>query len=160
MDQDETIALFKRCEAARNLALDDGRSESEAHEAAKSIWNGWAEAMLARRKALESCGKWQARKVETPGYGKPSFEALNEETQAWMEAARSDFSRLDLRTRDSARVAEPQLANSPKPFLLKGDRIAFDGFVFPGNANFYRTSFFRIAGFDGAVFHGTAEFWG
>jgi hypothetical protein len=47
-----------------------------------------------------------------------------------------------------------------KPILVKGDRIAFDGFIFPGNADFYRTSFFRIAGFDGAVFLGAAEFWG
>jgi uncharacterized protein YjbI with pentapeptide repeats len=166
MNQDETIALFERCEAARNAAIEEGKSESEAHEAAKSVWNHWAEGMLARRKALESCGKWQARKVK-PGYRKSLFEPLNEETRLWMDGAKADFSRLDLRTRDFGRSIQPgtstpglQLASPGKSILVKGDRIAFDGFIFPGLADFYRTSFFRIAGFDGAAFLGAAEFWG
>src|SRR5262245_36598808 len=100
MNQDETVALFERCEAARNAAVEEGKSESGAHEAAKSVWNQWAEGMLARRKALESCGKWRARKVVEPGYRQPLFEALNEETRLWMEGASADFSRLDLRTQD------------------------------------------------------------
>jgi uncharacterized protein YjbI with pentapeptide repeats len=168
MDQKGTIALFERCEAARNAALDEGKSESEAHEAAKSVWNHWAEAMVSRRKALVSCGQWKARKAEKPGYETPSLEPLNEETRLWMEEASVDFSRLDFRTQDFGRAiqtgigtaADLQIATPAKPLAIKGDRIAFDGFIFPAKADFYRASFFRVAGFTGAQFLGTAEFWG
>jgi hypothetical protein len=64
MDQDEirkrTIERFEECERARAKALEEGKSEEEAHEAAKAIWNGWAEKMLAERQTLENAGKWAA----------------------------------------------------------------------------------------------------
>ncbi|MEM7620742.1 MAG: hypothetical protein AAF228_09840 [Pseudomonadota bacterium] len=52
MNQDETIAHFNKCEAARKAALDDGKSEDEAHEAAKAVWNAWADDLLAQKIAI------------------------------------------------------------------------------------------------------------
>ena len=42
MTRDETIALWRECEAACKAALAEGKSKEEAHEAAKAIWNAWA----------------------------------------------------------------------------------------------------------------------
>ena len=39
-NRDETIALFEACEAARREVCTAGKSEVEAHEAAKSVLNG------------------------------------------------------------------------------------------------------------------------
>jgi hypothetical protein len=37
MNQDETIALWQRCEDARAAALAEGQDEDEAHEAAAAL---------------------------------------------------------------------------------------------------------------------------
>jgi len=46
MTRDERVALF---EARRAEARAAGKSEDEAHEAAKAHWNAWAEGLLAER---------------------------------------------------------------------------------------------------------------
>jgi hypothetical protein len=43
MTRDETIALWQKCEDARAAAQAEGKSEDEAHEAAKAIWNSVGE---------------------------------------------------------------------------------------------------------------------
>jgi uncharacterized protein (UPF0335 family) len=59
MTRDETIALWQRCESARAAVLAEGRSGDEAHEAAKSVWNAWANAHL--RGIREELQKTNAR---------------------------------------------------------------------------------------------------
>ena len=52
--QENSIARFRECEAARKAALDAGHNKDAAHDAAKAIWNAWAsEAINVRRAALE-----------------------------------------------------------------------------------------------------------
>lgn len=60
MNQRETIALFEQCEAARRSALERGDDEDKAHEAAKAVWNAWAEKLLAERGAEKArqLGNW------------------------------------------------------------------------------------------------------
>jgi hypothetical protein len=67
MTRDETVALFLQ---------------------GREAWNAWAGDMLAKRKAMETDGRWAAEK-DVLG----SLEPKNDETRAWMEAARADFSR-------------------------------------------------------------------
>ncbi len=78
MNRDESIALFEKCEAARREVLYGGdisllknceveqrilrnrlNREHEAHQAAKAIWNDWANNMLAKKKRLKDEGHWE-----------------------------------------------------------------------------------------------------
>lgn len=59
MTRDETIALFQKCEQARADALAAGKPKEEAHEAAKAIWNDWADELLAA----------SAKHLKTPANG-------------------------------------------------------------------------------------------
>ena len=52
MTRDETVALFLECEAKRAAALAAGEPDDKAHEAAKAIWNAWAQPLVEQRKAL------------------------------------------------------------------------------------------------------------
>jgi uncharacterized protein YjbI with pentapeptide repeats len=129
MNRDETIALFLQ---------------------GKEAWNAWAEKMLAERKVLEADGRWSAKKEL--GILSPK----NDETRAWMEGARADFSyRLflgDIKERRDGR--DPAV----EAILIEGDKINFEAFVFPGTALFEHASFARKASFDGAQFSGDALF--
>lgn len=49
----------KWCAAPRHWRREtEYDAEETAHKAAKAVWNGWAEDMLAKRKALEEAGEW------------------------------------------------------------------------------------------------------
>jgi hypothetical protein len=56
MTRDETIALWQKCEDARAAAQAEGKSEDEAHEAAKAIWNRWANGLRDDYEALDQVG--------------------------------------------------------------------------------------------------------
>ncbi len=70
MTRDETVVLFMECEAkrieVRSAALAEGKSVDDAsklaHEAAKTCWNAWAEALLAERMIMEAAGRWPSEK--------------------------------------------------------------------------------------------------
>jgi hypothetical protein len=66
MNQDESVALWRRGQEA---------------------WNAWAEDMLAKRKQLEASSLWALEK-DSDGEFKPK----NAETRAWINAAKADFS--------------------------------------------------------------------
>ena len=73
MTRDETVALFLR---------------------GREAWNEWAEKMLTERKMLEADGRWSVRVAtlnEIAG-GKFSWVPKNDDTRAWIENARIDFS--------------------------------------------------------------------
>ena len=104
MTRDETIALFNACEAARKTALSEGSDEDQAHEAARTTWNFWAEAMLAERKRLEDTGAWAA---ERDRFG--NLVSGNEATAEWMKQSEADFSELQFLVKPGAHQAELQL---------------------------------------------------
>jgi hypothetical protein len=108
MNRDETIKLFERCEAARaaakKAALDEGKPEHEArgiaHEAAKVVWNGWAEPLLAERKRLEEDRRWAATENDLG-----ILEPQNDDTRDWMARAEADFSRCHFLVRGNEGTA-------------------------------------------------------
>ena len=157
-----TVERFLECEAkraeARAAALAEGKSKVEAreiaHDAAKRHWNAWAEDMLAERKELDERGAWTA--------GNP-----NAETRAWMEKAKTNFSRclFLLMGGEGTKEASGEDKQKPKEGELPVKSIAiedgvadFTGFVFPGYARFDSATFSGDARFDSATFKGTAFF--
>ncbi|MGO8953725.1 MAG: pentapeptide repeat-containing protein [Rhodomicrobium sp.] len=160
MNRDETVALFEACEAKRAAALGAGKSEGEAHDAAKAHWNAWAQAMLARRKAMEADASWLAEREHGVGDIKPK----NEATGAWLEAAGIDFSHCQFVGKDTvgegeaATKVEKEAAPNVKVIRVQGDRIDFKGFVFPGRAQFDHAGFSCPVSFDGATFSAISLF--
>jgi Pentapeptide repeats (9 copies) len=177
MNRDDSVKLFLECEAkrgeARAAALAGGKSEDEAHEiaheAAKTHWNGWADGLLAERKAMQADGCWAA----------------------WIQKAKADFSSCLFETPSSLRVhgsssereTETPDRGSKAPrddgaedgeaprrsIKLEGNGAYFSGFIFPGDANFQsatfcgnaefkRSRFLEAASFEGAIFKGKTRF--
>ncbi len=170
MNQDDTIALFDRCNAARAQtqakALAEGKNVVDAHAvaqaAAKAVWNCWAEEMLAERKALEASGRWSA---ERNAFG--VVEPRNEETRNWMEAAQADFAnasfvrpvspnevRFDLGDIKS----QPAAWKSSASITVEDEEIDLSGFIFPGMTNFEEAQFLATTRFGGAQFSGETRF--
>jgi hypothetical protein len=170
MTRDETVALFLECEAkraeARAAALNAGKdaraAEKAAHMAAKAHWNGWAEALLARRKAMEADGRWKTKNA----FGK--LESANLQTRNWINAAAADFSNcLFLSPPKAGGAAEPSSQKFPstpaqEPFAktvcIEGDVASFEGFLFPGTANFAQAAFSCGTDFGISVFFDNARF--
>ena len=143
MTRDETVARFLECESKRAEALAAGKSEDEAHEAAKTHWNAWAESMLAKRKELEQSNLWAVNK---------SLEPENAETHQWISEAKADFSSHLFLVRDAERTKGA--------IAIGGKLFDFRGFVFPGYALFYDATFKGNARFISAAFKGNASFSG
>jgi Pentapeptide repeats (9 copies) len=128
----------------------------------KEAWNAWAGDMLAKRKSMEKDGRWAAEK-DVLG----SLEPKNDETRAWMEAARVDFSRCLFLvrgaegTKEAAGKAEKEEAAGAqlvKSIAADSTNIDFSGFIVPGPANFESATFARDANFRSAIFTGRADF--
>ena len=168
MNQEETIALWQRCEVARAearaKALSEGKSEPEAravaHDAATAVWNGWAEDMLAKRTALEAAGLWAVNHSIFD-----DFEPMNDETRHWMSAALSDFTAVQFVSQGyltkSHTVPAPRgwTADEPiRPIVVEDIRIAFSDFVFPAAARFKEVRFYGVVGFEAAQFTAPASF--
>ncbi len=170
MNRDETIALFERCEAARaaakQAALDEGKEEDEArvigHEAAKAIWNGWAEELLAERAAMEADGLWAMEK-------KPlgPIEPQNDKTCSWMAEAKVDFSCIHFLVMgaegteiETGELNKESLSeNMPVKLIFVEDSIVgFRGFKFPSEADFTSTTFSGNADFRRVIFTSGANF--
>ncbi len=167
MTRDETIALFERREAARRrakaAALAEGEAEGGArdiaHDAAKAVWNAWAEPVLAERKRMEADGRWAAEKSWN------SLRARNDATRQWVERAKVDFSRCRFFREGAdggvaAEVKEESFAGDPpvKAIPLEDHNADFSDFLFPGDAEFGSATFSGDAWFDGATFFGAAWF--
>ncbi len=148
MTRDETIALWQRCEVARGAAFAEGKSEDQAHEAAKSIWNAWANEMLEARRTLETSGQFRTKRYDGyEGFVAPETFGECAATVGWMQVAQTNFNR----------------------FVFE-DRPNFGGFTFPGPALFGGSRYTRektvrqptvfMAGcrFNEAVFHMDAVF--
>ena len=154
MNRDETIELFDRCEAARRTALDAGKSEAEAHETAKAVWNGWAEAVLAEKKAMRKAGTWK-----NPRYGTP-----NEGTMCWRDRVRVDFSNVRFGTTLAHKIGTEEQSSSIKDSTEASISVRhrlgidFSGFIFPDVAEFRGALFACEAWFSRARFLGAASF--
>jgi uncharacterized protein YjbI with pentapeptide repeats len=152
MDRQETVALFLECEAkraeARAAVLAEGKDEHDAenttHEAAKTHWNTWAQAMLDERKAMEADGRWSSRSTRSD----------------WLLRAATNFNSCHFFDRGAtAKVLAPEqkaaLLNKAAepvdvPISLPG--APFDGFVFPGYALFFDAIFTAGAQFSHVTF--------
>ena len=91
----------------------------------RAAWNEWAAEKQAERDALKETGDW----VESPDRA--------EQTSAWYESARADFSHHEF-----------------------GDGTSFSGFIFPGDVRFRGAKFEGYAEFANAKFGGNAVFRG
>ena len=114
MKQDESVALWRRSNAA---------------------WNAWAEDILRQKAELQKAATWNGDKSE---------DEWSDETRKWNEAAQTDLSGLRFMTRALADTAEKQVGQPEegsrpadaniKTLIIEGDGIDFHGFVFPWRA--------------------------
>jgi uncharacterized protein YjbI with pentapeptide repeats len=139
---------------ARGLTVDEDNAEFAAarqkatlarHAEGEEVWNGWANAMLALKAALETAGQWAARGHQ-PRDRKQDYEYIpplgeNEATQVWLALSASVFSTTNLKHRFETDVS-------------------FHSFVFPTVAKFKNAAFRGEADFTGATFGGSADFSG
>ncbi|MGA7323989.1 MAG: pentapeptide repeat-containing protein [Rhodomicrobium sp.] len=147
MTRDETIALWQKCEQAETAALANGKSHEDAHEAAKAVWNSWAEPLVARRRVLEAKGLLKSKKRNYEDFIVDWKLYDKEEAEKFLEVARCHFSEH-----------------------LFDTHTNFRGFIFPGDAWFGRVyadvigkdwepaNFETNTYFSHAVFHGDARF--
>lgn len=150
MTRDETIKLWQKCEAARAASLAKHGSETLAHEAAKAVWNTWAENILARRKVLE-------------GIGGTSESETQAEAQALWREAEVNFSDEPYLKWTSADVEggrdEDTLSRISSEVLPQTfERMKCDGFIFPGDTLFRNAHFIGTVSFIASIFYGNAEF--
>jgi hypothetical protein len=90
MTRDETIAFWQKCEEARVAELRAGKSEDEARETARSIWNKWAAARSAEFQQLIKAGEtFTSRHQE----GRRTWRNRQSvEIKEWLDRSRVDFS--------------------------------------------------------------------
>jgi hypothetical protein len=141
MNRDETVALFLQ---------------------GRKAWNTWAENMLAERKAMEEDGRWAEERMP---WG--ALELKNDETRAWTDAVRADFSRCLFfvqgveRTKETAGEEKKGGGDEEPPvksISIDGKWIDFNGLIFPGDADFESTAFSSDTNFQSAGFSGGANF--
>lgn len=159
MNQQQTLELLRRCEQEHAKALATTKTEqpedeleATARAAAAAIWNGWAEQMLAKRKALEASGEWSVERNEDNG-----LVPKNDATSAWIKEASTEFSDLHFRSKTS-QVALPTV-KSELLVLSSGDIFRFDGFVFPSDVDFQKVRFEADASFKNTEFLGDVNFF-
>jgi hypothetical protein len=171
MTRDETVALFLECEAKRaeaaNAAVADGKSEIEAyktgHEAARMHWNGWAESMLAKRKALERESKWKTKITIVDFY--PVLEPENQETRDWAEEASCALSNLFIVSKRRYFEHVQRSTHRKRDELqIDNDVMDFSGFNFPWSvcadySYFTNEVRFEKCEFNGQVSMYEAEFY-
>lgn len=147
MTRDETIAFWKECEGARVAELKAGKSEDEAREAAKSIWNKWADARSAEFKQLVKTGE-----TLTPRHqeGRRTWRnRQSTEIKEWLDRSRVDFSGITFQSKSGlVKSVDTVSVDTASAFTS----INFHGFQFPGEADFTETSFLTDVVFDHAKF--------
>jgi hypothetical protein len=168
MTRDETIALWQRCESARAAALAEGCSEDEAQEAAKTIWNVWANEMLEARQALEASGQFRTKR-DDKYEAFVAAETLGDSAQAveWLWAARADFSGFVFEEKPDfvsfifpgpAMFGRSTRSNAARQGTIFNSGCRFTKAVFCMDAVFSWSEFAQPAGFREAEFRGIARF--
>jgi hypothetical protein len=144
MTRDETIALFKACEAKRAEALAAGKTDDEAHEAAKAHWNGWANCLIAERKHLEEAERWS---TEKPG---------KDAADRWMMDATVNFTNVIRHRADFSGFIFP--GNTQFDVAIFREEIKFCNAQFLADVSFCQTSFQAKALFNDTQFYGQVDF--
>ena len=163
MNRKESIAHFQKIEAVRKAALDEGKSQEDAHEAAKSAWNEWAEELLAEGKTLEENGEWESKIDLSTNLREVGS---NDQTKAWFDKADLDFNTLRFALKEEKGNSEAQgvennskdKSSDVKSIYSKGELISFSGYIFPAYAYFDSATFSGYADFSSATFIGRAIF--
>jgi uncharacterized protein YjbI with pentapeptide repeats len=145
MTRDETVQLWQACEDARAAASAAGQADDQAHEAAKAVWNKWAERLQDQQANLMQNGQWMLEAVSDYNWPEARQRGSNPMTQAWLQSAFVDF-------------AGHRFENGAD----------FSGFLFPGDVDFGRQSptkgkeiptvFCEYASFTSAQFKGSCRF--
>jgi len=172
MTREQTIALWQQCEAARAAALAQGETSEKAHEAAKAIWNGWAQPLLESCESLKASGEFKIAKFDylaEDWIGPESF-GENPATEQWLDAARVDFNghvfgaKADFREflfpgqsifGESKKYTKNRIA---RPSVVFRQGVEFGGSTFFWDAVFDWCHFERAAGFSNVTFCDVARF--
>jgi hypothetical protein len=178
MTPEETAELWQQCEEARASALKAGKSQDEAHESARCIWNAWASAMLVRRRELETSSRFITQRGNSyEGYIAAQTTGGNAATREWLQDARANFSESVFETRPKFGGfifpgpawfgSRPQRKSRQVAIFKTGVRFSeavfhldavFDGLEFIQTATFRDTEFRGIARFDECKFQGASWF--
>lgn len=159
---DQTLQRLQRCSAALNSAISEGKSEEQAHELAKSIWNDWANEALIKRKFLEDSRKFKVKSTTLkydipPSEGRHLVTAENDETAQWYADSVSYF-------------GEELIINNFEGYLFPGE-VIFRGTTISNEISFKFAYFFEKVSatytkfeqkvdFDGAKFKSICDFEG
>ena len=171
MTREETIALWERSENVRSTKLKEGKSQDDAHEAAKSIWNSWASDVLKLRSTLEESSQFHTKK-DNPfeGYVAPETFSADTPTLEWMRAAQTNFSGFVFDTKPNFRgfifpgqawfgeSSHARRERKEREVTIFSSGARFSEAVFYMDAVFDRAEFCQNAGFRDAVFRGIARF--
>lgn len=130
----------------------------------KKAWNIWAIRLLRRKQTLIKMGKWDITTEFDFEKNCYHTRGLNEVTQAWLDRAFVDFSKIEFAGGDTCsnkakarrRLDEKYVQERKIP--VEGINIDFRGFIFPGDVRFDQAIFNGIALFNTADFYGTAWF--
>lgn len=93
MTRDETLALWGRCEAARETQPEENADTDAAHAAAKAVWDRYFEPLLQEREALKAAGRWKLGKGRLGGFeflAEASFSAFGTGTDGKPQPTRLD----------------------------------------------------------------------
>jgi len=128
----------------------------------REAWNAWVGEKLAERKAMERDGRWSAA-----CNWRGEVEPLNDETRAWLESCKADFSHCFLSIKNKNDHASDEEVTTrcddtagKKLVEISGDRIDFGDYIFPGEVLFYSANFSGATRFEGTSFCSTAHFGG
>lgn len=144
MNQKETLELFSK---------------------GREAWNTWANEMLAKKEVLEKAAEWKLRRAIDFSSGGHGESGDNNKTKIWLDLAKSDFSTLrfgELITQelDDAKINTTYGVSENSEAMIQStiNSLSFDGFIFPGEANFEKACFSKDASFKGVHFIGPARF--
>ncbi len=132
----ETIKLLVRCEDERKKARNNGKNEDAAHKDAKAMWNGEIEKLAAN----------------TGGEGDEKKLAVDFSNCKFVLQSKND------QTKSQDGQCGCISCHCTKTIKMSGERIRFDGFIFPKDTSFYKACFLNDVTFRHAVFCRRARF--
>lgn len=154
-----TRVLWAECNQARKVEFERNGDPKQAHAAAKTVWNAWAEPL---REEFDVIAKRLADKPTPWKHDNADFDKwVREQSPEWREWIVKSL--VDFRGDSPVEGKEPPKwaveTHQLKVFLADAGSD-FSEFIFPGPALFEHAFFPGGAKFDGAKFHGDARFGG
>ena len=160
MDSAErAYALFTACEEARKTG---------GHEAAKKVWNAWAESLVKERAKLIVDGNWEASSDYVEALGMLGEVGENDESIDFLRRAEINASHFIFIAKDFSGENKDEVEKKTKEVVseffkiirktIHSEALNLNEFVFPGNASFESATFTGTAYFDSATFAGAVYF--